>query len=187
MFLLSITDWWASLTQVSQIFWAIALIGTVLFIIQIILALIGIEYSVEADVDVGDGLGLISFRSLLTFFTFFGWGGVAALAEGFSGPKAAMVGFLCGFLAMVGLAYLFAKLYKMQESGTVDIYDAVSKHAEVYLSIPADHGGRGKVHVEIANKVMELDATSRGQSIPTGASVKVIDVLSDNVLLVDPI
>lgn len=187
MLLISITGWWEALGSTEQLYWGIALISTIIFAIQLILSFVGVDAELEADLDGGDGLGLISFRSLIAFSTFFGWGGVGALAEGFTPAKALMIAFLCGFLAMVTLAYMLAKLFQMQESGTVDIYEAISKEAEVYLRIPEAKDGKGKVHVNVEDKLMEFDAISDGESFATGSKVKVKDILNDNVMLVTAI
>jgi len=184
MLLITITSWWEALGSTEQIYWGIALISTSIFVVQLFLSFIGVDAEVEADLDGGDGLGLISFRSFIAFSTFFGWGGVGALSEGFGSAQALMIAFLCGFIAMVTLAYMLAKLFKMQESGTVDIYDAISKEAEVYLRIPEAKDGKGKVHVNVEDKLMEFDAISDAGPIATGSKVKVKDILNDNVMLV---
>jgi len=187
MTFLSINLWWEALGSTNQIFWGIAIISSIIFVFQLIMSFSGLDTDLEADFDSGDGLGIISVRTMLAFATFFGWGGVAALHEGFSPPKAYMIAFLCGFLAMVGLAYLFAKLLTFQESGTVDVLDAIRREGEVYLKIPKAAMGKGKIHVELGEKLMEFDAISDGEAIPTGARIKIKDVLNENVMLVTAI
>ena len=158
-----------------------------IFLIQLVLTLVGLDAELEAEVDSGDGFGIISFKTLVAFATFFGWGGVAALAQGFSSGKALMIAFLAGFLAMVALAYTLAQLMKLQESGTIDVYDAINKEGEVYLKIPMAQKGKGMIHVEIKEKLMEFEAISDGEAIPTGSRIKVKDVLNENVMLVSAI
>ena len=187
MYLLSLSDWWIALTGTEQFYWSIALVASIIFIIQLLVTFIGLDADLEADIDDGTGFGLISFRTLIAFATFFGWGGVVALNQGFSPPKALMVAFLFGFIAMVALAFLLAQLFKMQESGTIDTYNAISKTGEVYIPIPAAKNGTGKIHIEIAEKIMEFDAVSEGEKLKTGVRVKVLDVLKDNTMLVKAI
>ncbi len=182
--LLSITSWWGALEPIAQIYWGIALIATSIFLIQLALTFIGLDADLEADFDAGDGLGLISFRSILAFATFFGWGGVLAISEGFSAPKALMIAFLCGFIAMVTLAYMLSKLFGMQESGTINVYEAIAQEGEVYINIPKAKKGKGKIQINIADKLMEFDAISDGAAIATGVKVIVKDVLKDNIMLV---
>lgn len=179
--------WWEALNGTEQMYWAIALIATGIFVIQFILTIIGLDSDIEADFDDGSGLGIISLRGLITFATFFGWTGIVVLNEGYTPPKALMVAFLFGFLAMVSLAYLFARLYEMQETGTVDSFDAITKEAKVYIPIPEAKDGKGRIHITLQNKLMEFDAISDGPPIKTGVKVKVIDVLNENVMLVKAI
>jgi len=187
MILLSINGWWEALSGVEQLYWGVAIIASIIFTVQLALTIIGLDAELEAEVDSGDGFGIISFKTLVAFATFFGWGGVAALSEGFSSGKALMIAFLAGFLAMVALAYVLAQLMKLQESGTVDLYDAINKEGEVYLKIPMAQGGKGMIHVEISDKLMEFEAISDGEAIPTGSRIKVKDVLNENVMLVSAI
>ena len=187
MTILSITGWWDALSAAEHVYWSIALIASFIFLVQLILTLIGLDSDLEADLDSGDGFGIISFKTLVAFATFFGWGGVVSLNSGFSAPKTLMIAFLAGFLAMVALAYVLAQLLQLQESGTVDVYNALMQEGEVYIKIPNASEGKGKIHVEIENKLMEFDAISDGDSIPTGTRIKVTDVLNENVMLVTAI
>jgi len=186
MLLLSITTWWAALGSTEQIYWGIALISSSIFIIQLILTFIGLDADLEAEIDSGDGLGIISVRSLIAFATFFGWGGVAALSAGLSTGKTFMIAFLCGFIAMIALAYMLAQIWKMQETGTVDVYNAISQEGEVYIPIPEAMKGKGKIHVNVQEKLMEFDAVSE-EKLATGMKIKVVDVLNENVMLVTAI
>jgi hypothetical protein len=56
----------------------------------------------------------------------------------------------------------------------------------VYLSIPQNLEGKGKVHIVVDGSLHEYDATTNGQQLPTGSHVRVVDILDDQVLLVEP-
>jgi hypothetical protein len=118
---------------------------------------------------------------------FFGWGGVVSLYQGMNMPKSIMIASLTGFVAMLGVAYVFSLMLKMQESGTINLKSAVAKIAEVYLTIPSAKSGMGKIQISIDGKVMEFDAMTKHNTIPNGAKVRVLDILDDNVMLVEPI
>jgi hypothetical protein len=79
------------------------------------------------------------------------------------------------------------KFSQLEQSGTLNLYHALDQEAEVYLPIPAGNAGRGKIHLKIDGRVRELEATTDGQALRTGAVVKVIEILDDNVLRVEPI
>ena len=185
MILLSIPSWWQTLGSIEQIYWGIALISTGLFLFQLALTFIGLDSDIEAEIgEVDGGFSLISVRSVIAFGTFFGWGGVVALSNGFTGTKVLMFGFLAGFVAMIAVAYIFFQLLRLQEDGTVELYQAIGKTAEIYLSVPEATKGKGKIHITLGDKLMEFDAISNGDAFPTGARVKVMDVLNENVMLV---
>ncbi len=186
--ILSITTWWEALSSAEQIYWGIAIVASAIFIIQTTLTLIGLDSDVDFDVDDLDtGFSVFSVRSVIAFFVFFGWGGVAALASGLRPPQALMIAFLIGFLAMVAIAYVFFKLLQLQESGTVDVKSAISREAEVYLTIPGHKEGIGKIHVDVEGKMMEFDAVTADSTILTGSIVRVKNVDRENVMLVEPI
>jgi hypothetical protein len=60
----------------------------------------------------------------------------------------------------------------------------LGKTGEVYLSIPAQNMGKGKVQISVNGSVHELDAITQGEKIDTGAMVKVTDIMGDNLLVV---
>lgn len=186
--MLWITGWWTSLDQSHQIFWGIAIIATALFLIQVILSLIGLGADLEADFDdIDGGFSLISFRSVIAFLMFFGWGGVVSLYQGFDVSKAVMIAVLTGFLAMLGVAYLLAQMLKMQESGTVNLSTTIREFADVYLTIPGKKKGLGKIHIPIDGKTMEFNAMTAFNEIGTGERVQVMEIMENNVMLVRPI
>ncbi len=199
MIFLSLGEWWSSLGSTLQIFWGISIIFSVLFVIQFVLSLIGLDFDTDADIDIpsdspDSGFGLetdftiFSVRSIIAFFTFFGWAGVLVLRSG--GSTGAAIGFAClsGFSAMLLVGYMMYLFSKLTEEGNLDINEALFNTGEVYLKIPANKEGYGKVHLKINGSLRELDAiTTEGETLPTGSQVRVIEVLEDNLLLVEPI
>lgn len=198
--MLSLNNWWHSLDGLEQVFWAIALIFTILFLIQFVLSIIGL--GVDSDVDMSGHLDtdfhgdmphdytidpsftLFSVRSVIAFFTFFGWVGVIALSSGLSTVLAMVLAVTSGLIAMVFVAVILYQLIKLSEEGTVNIDEALGKYAEVYIPIPEKRTGKGKVTVDFEHRSMELDAITDGQRLSTGTTVYILKVYEDNVLLV---
>lgn len=190
-------NWWGALSNTQQIFWTIAIVFSVLLLIQLVLSMIGLEFD-DADVSIGtsaeDGgaelggdFSLISVRSIIAFFTLFGWAGVMLLNAGKTILMTVLLSSLAGFIAMISVAYLLYLLSKLGESGNVDLTDAIFQTAEVYLSIPPAKSGQGKVHIEIQGALKELDAITEGNGLPTGANVRILEILDDNLLLVESV
>ncbi len=96
-----------------------------------------------------------------------------------------MIAFLIGFLAMVAVAYVFSKLLRLQETGTVNVDSALGQTGEVYLTIPGAKQGLGKIHLKLAGKLMEFDAVTTGHTLTNGTMVTVKRIGADNVMLVE--
>ncbi len=200
MILIFLGDWWDALSGVQQIFWGISIVFSILFLIQFVLSLIGLDFDSDTDVDahihtdmssdtdysLDPSFTLFSVRSIIAFFTFFGWTGVMVLNSG--GSTYAAIGFaaLSGFAAMFVVGYMMYMFSKLSEEGKVDVKEALYNTGEVYLPIPANKNGTGKIHIKVSGTLREVEAVTDGDAIPTGSSVKVVDVLNDNVLLVEP-
>lgn len=184
--ILSISTWWQALSGTEQMYWGIAILASLVFFIQVTLSLIGLDSDLEADfdTDADGGLGIISVRGIIAFLMFFGWGGVASLSAGVRPPQALMIGFLCGFLAMVAVGYIFAKLLTLQETGTIRLGKVIGQIGEIYLKVPGDNKGMGKIHLSIEGKIMEFDAMTSYDTIPTGAEAEVLSIEGDNIMIV---
>jgi len=180
------------MSSAHQIFWFIAIIFSVLFFIQFILLLIGFDADGVGDIDhdgdtdsFEDGFSALSIRSIIAFFTFFGWTGVLALGNQLSIWIAVIASGLTGTAAMFIVAYLMYKFAQLEQSGTLNFYHALDQPAEVYLTIPENQLGKGKVHLLIDGRVREMDAMTDGEVLKTGTAVKVIEIMEDNTLKVE--
>jgi hypothetical protein len=185
------TQWWESLNSAHQIFWFIAIVFSVLFFIQFILLLIGMDS--DSDLDHGGDaatfeheFSALSMRSIIAFFTFFGWTGVLTLNNEVSVLMAVVLSSVAGLAAMFVVAYMVYKLSQLEQSGTLNLYNALDQPGEVYLFIPGNEKGIGKVHLKVDGRVRELDAITQGEDLKTGAPIKVIEILDGNVLKVVP-
>jgi len=193
---ITLLSWWSDLSNIQQIFWGISIVFSVLFVIQFVLSIIGIDFDADAEADIGDADGvegldadftLLSVRSIIAFFTFFGWTGVVALSGGAGAVLAIVLASSAGFVAMLVVAYIFYLFIKLQSSGTLNLENALGNTGEVYLIIPGDNSGIGKVQMKVQGSLRELDAITTGESIPTGSPIRVIDVLENGMLLVEPV
>lgn len=178
-----------------KILWAIALVFSVLFIVQSVLSAAGGdtgEATGDADLYVGEDAGIgyqfFTIKNMVAFFTMFGWVGVAAYKGG-ANEWLTIIAALVGGLAMVGImALLFKNVAKLKHSGTMQISNAMDQVGETYLFIPAKRGGIGKVHVKVQGALQELQAlTDDAHDIPTGKLIKVTGILNNKILLVTAI
>lgn len=197
MMILFLGNWWGDLSNTQQIFWTIAIVFSILLLIQLVLSMIGLEFddtdlsmassTDDGGADIGGDFSLLSVRSIIAFFTLFGWAGVLLLNAGKPILTTVVLASIAGFIAMISVAYLLYLLSKLGESGNVDLTDAIFQTAEVYLSIPPAKSGQGKVHIEIKGALKELDAITEGNGLPTGANVRILEILDDDLLLVESV
>ncbi len=202
MILLNLGDWWIALSGAQQAFWGISIVFSILFLIQFVFSLIGLDtdmdfdgdVDISGDVDMDPGFGMdadfavFSVRSIIAFFTFFGWTGVLILNAGGDVLTALGFSFLSGTVAMLIVGYLIYLFSKLSEDGNINMENALLNTGEVYLTIPADENGKGKIHITIDNSFREVNAMTKNFApLPTGSKIRVIEIIDDNLLLVEPI
>ena len=195
-----LATWWADLSPVMKILWGVTLTASLIFIIQTIMTFLGADADSDFDMDVDTsmdgsdlsnidgGSNLYTFRNFVNFFLGFGWTAVllndSIKSRGLLLLFAVLVGI--GFVAMV--MYLFKWLYSMQQTGNINVYKtAVGCTGTVYLTIPAERSGEGKVQITIQGAVREYNALTEGDALPTGTPIKVVEVINPSTLLVEPL
>ncbi len=188
------STWWAALTLIEKIYWIVAIPSTLLLVVQLIITILAGDFHTDTDLhpDAGSfddaGLHIFTYKNILGFFTIFAWTGLGFLKIGFGTFFSLVFSLVAGFSMMLLMAWIFLKISKLNQSGTMDINNAVDKRCEVYLTIPGKREGRGKVLINIQGSTHELDAvTDDLDPIPTGSLALVMEVLGEETLLVTKI
>ena len=84
------------------------------------------------------------------------------------------------------MASLFYFISKLTDSGTLNYRNAIDAVGEVYLPIGPDRSKMGKVTVSVQGTMRELDAlTDSLTQLESGTIIKVVDVTSNGILIVD--
>lgn len=189
------TVWWASLSVLSKILWGVTLSATLVFIIQSIMTFIGADADTAADFDMdatdmggdlGGGINLYTFRNFINFILGFGWTAILLKDSVESKAVLILISVLVGMALVAIVMYLFKLLAKMQQSGTIDVYkQAVGCTGRVYLTIPGERSGEGKVQITINESVREYQALTDGDTIKTDTPIKVVEVINESTLLVE--
>lgn len=184
-------DWFSALEFFPKIYWSIALLGSFIFIIIMILTFLGgetdgLDTDTEIETDTGIGFQFITFKNLIGFFTLFGWSGIACIDAGFSNILTIIISFICGLIMMTIMATMFYYMRKLNDSGTLIFKNAIGAVGEVYLTIGANRSSIGKVHVKIQGALRELEAlTDDDVTLKSSAVIKVKDVTSNGILIVE--
>jgi serine/threonine protein kinase len=122
--------------------------------------------------------GLLTFRTVVAALLFFGLAGRTADAAEVDPTTALGVGLAAGAGALFLVAWAMRSLYRLRADGTVRIERSVGRSGTVYLPIPANRGGAGKVLLNVQNRTVEYQAVTAHQSLPTGAPVTVLAVVN---------
>lgn len=187
------TEFFNNLDPLLATFWYVAIPTSLIFLIQTIMTFIGADASegLEADFDgnlegVEAPFQLFSLRNLINFLLGFSWTGISfytVVPNKF---------FLLGLALLVGFAFVYLffiiikQVRKLAEDNSFKIEETVNKTAEVYLSIPGQKSGKGKIMISIKGSFHELDAMTEGDRIPSNAMVRVV-AIDSNILIVTKI
>lgn len=176
----------------TAVYAGMALLGTALFVIRMLLMFVvggldgDIDFDVE-DIEHGTGFSLISLQSIIGFFMGAGWAGLAARLEwGLDTPIAAMIAGGFGLVLMVLSAALMFAALKLKHEVKYEMDDATGKVGTVYMTIPEKGNGTGQVRVTISGRQMTVDAVSSGEKLEAFSSVRIDEVRGDKVLVVSP-
>lgn len=191
--------WWSSLSVMLKVLWGITLAASMIFLIQSVMTFIGADSGGDfdmdfdtgsaSDVDMTDlghsGMNLYTFRNFVNFCLGFGWTAVLMYEKIPSLTVLFIVAFLVGVALVAAVMYLFKLLSSMQQSGNINVYkSAVGCHGTVYLTIPGERKGDGKVQISINGSIREYNALTDDETIPTGTPIKVVEVLDESTLVV---
>lgn len=139
---------------------------------------------------IGDGsnpsdfgtMQLFTLQGIMTFLCVFGWTGVICTSLGLHVAIAIIIALVLGFLAMLGVAKVLQLTRKLTQDGSLDVRRLLGEKGRVYIPIPANESGEGKVTIAAGERFIELSAvTDEQEAIPTGTQVRIIDVRGDVV------
>lgn len=176
-------EWFENLSVLEHIYLWIGVVATVFLIIQIILMCftsfggdVDIDGDGDIDVDVDSGVSIFTVKSLTAFFAVGSWCGLltCSLASESLQWLSVIIALATGGAAMSVVIILLRAMAKMQYNGTMQPETLVGKQATVYISIPAERSGRGKITLTAQGRYMELDAMTDGEKLFTDESVEII-------------
>lgn len=200
-----ITAWWTSLSLIMKVLWGVTLAASLIFLIQTIMTFVGADAGGDFDLDAGgvdgmdaadmvdpsgtdapSGMNLYTFRNLINFLIGFGWTTILLRPSISSTAVLLIIAVLVGLALVAVVMYMFKWLWSMQQSGNIDVYkSAVGCQGKVYLTIPGERSGEGKVQITINSSVREYSALTDSDTLKTGTPIKVTEVLSPSTLLVE--
>jgi len=131
--------------------------------------------------------GVLSFKTVTEALAFFGLAGCAANAAQMGSAAQLTIALAAGAFAMYGVHWIMRSIYRLSEDHTIRIERAVGRQGTVYLTIPADRKGAGKVQLKVQNRLMDYVAvTDHDQPLLTGSRIRVTGVSGGSTLQVLP-
>lgn len=180
-----------NLDPLLRTFWFVAIPVSLIFLIQTVMTFLGVDSSdgLEADFDgnfseVDAPFQLFSLRNLINFLLGFSWTGISFYST-ISNPI-----ILVGLALFVGVLFIYLffilmqQIQKLAENNSFNLANTLHKTAEVYLTIPENKKGKGKIMISINGAFHELDAMTEQEKIPSGTIVKVVKIENNNILIV---
>jgi membrane protein implicated in regulation of membrane protease activity len=181
-----------NLEPLLRTFWYVAIPTSIIFTIQTILTFVGADSSDGLDADFNGDFSnveapfqLFSLRNLINFLLGFSWTGISFYTT--IQNKTALIAFAlaigCTFVFLFFL--LIKQIQKLAEDNSFKLEFTINKTAEVYLTIPANKSGQGKIIISVNGAYHELEAMTDNDKIPSGKKVKVIRIENNNTLIVN--
>lgn len=200
------SEWFDQLNNLQQIFTFIAIPSTAVLILQTILSLLGIGDGPDADtgfdadfdtdfdaVDGSDGFGdsgltLFTVRGIMAFLCIGSWSGMAFAGTNMNKTLAIFLAILCGLAALFGMAYMIKFMLSLQSAGNINLANAIGKVGQVYIPIPGNAKGSGKITIIIQERFSEVNAiTNEPETLKTGETVRVVSTDETGLLVVERI
>lgn len=195
-------NWWNSMDLVGQIFALIAIPSTLVLVVQSLLLIFGVGGGADGiDLD-GDGLpdtpgfegdgdgglALFSLRGITAMAAVAGWSGLVMHEAEIPLGLTVFLAAAFGFIVMVAIAWFMKLATKLQQNGNLDIGYAIGKVGTVYIPIPPNMTGSGKINLTIQERFVEIDAkTACSRKLNTGESVRITATDPSGLVVVEPL
>ncbi|HEU0126594.1 MULTISPECIES: NfeD family protein [Flavobacterium] len=182
-----------SLPTLLKSFWYIAIPTSLIFLIQTIITFSGLDiadgFDTDFDAHLHDGgdFQFFSLRNLINFLLGFSWTGISFYSTIGEQPWFLItLAFVVGVFFVLLFFFVIKQVQKLAEDNSFKITNTLDKTAEVYLTIPENKTGKGKIMISVNGAFHELEAMTENNRIPSGSAVKVIKI-ENNILIVETI
>jgi len=128
---------------------------------------------------------ILTFRTIVAGIAFFGLAGLAGSASSLAGYATLLVALGAGLGAVYLVHEMMRALAKLRSEGTVYIGRAVGAVGTVYLTVPGNKAGAGKVTVVLQDRTMEYQAMTEYEELPTGTEVVITGLLGPGTVEVE--
>lgn len=135
--------------------------------------------------DIG-AMHLFTFQGIVTFLCVFSWASILTYMACQLIPVALIVGFVLGAAAMFGVAKIIQLMGRLAQNGNIVARKFLGETGTVYIPIPANAKGTGKINIALGERYVEFEAVTEGaEELTSGEAVRVTDIRSENILVVE--
>jgi hypothetical protein len=146
------------------------------------------DIDTDFEVDADSGMHIFSVRSVIAFFTGFGWTGAIALKAGQPMWASVLLAIGVGGALMFVIVLIMRLFWSMRQDGTIDYRNAVGEIGTVYLPIPPGGKIPGKIEITVQGRLTIVEAFQNGETrLENRSQVKVTDTIGERGLLVEPL
>jgi hypothetical protein len=189
--------WWNNLSNFQQVSFVVAVTASVIMLIFLLLMIIGVDDTDFDGIDGPDidvindepligfsGLRILTLRGILVLISMGAW--TSFLLEPIMHwALAILVGILVGAVSALLVALAFKASLKLESIGNLDYKNAIGKDATVYIRVPKNRLGKGKITFTMQERFVEVDAiTEDKEDLMPKTSVVITDVIDETTLKV---
>ena len=177
------------------VYFICAVFGGTLVVLQLLLMLFGFGGDADTESDFGDTADhssptdifkVLSLRTIIAGIAFFGIGGLAGLTGGTSKAFSFFIAVVSGLVAIYAVYYLYVSAARLKEDGSLSEQTLVGSSGSVYVRIPSQKTGTGKVLICQQGRTVEYEAITAREELKTSTPVTVVGVVSSTTVEVVP-
>ncbi|MBP5369118.1 MAG: hypothetical protein J6Z01_11755 [Bacteroidales bacterium] len=191
---MGIFETWNAMPWLPKIYWAVAVISSIAFVIIFGMSLLGsggdsdTDTDGDADGDTDAGSFILSLKSIIGFLVAASWIGIVTINNGLPFWITILASLSAGAIMTTIIVLLLTFFTRMQYNGTLATSDTIGATGEVYLSIPPTKSGKGKVQINVQSAVRTYDAVTFGdEELHQHDKIIVKAVDKEDVLIVEKI
>lgn len=185
-------EFFSDMEPLLRTFWFIAIPASIIFLIQTVMTFMGADAGDGIDADFDSNLSgtdapfqLFSLRNLINFLLGAGWGGISFYNSIENKTVLILVSAAIGVAFVAAFFLIIRQVQRFGEDNSFNIDHTLNQTGTVYIPVPENKTGIGKIQVSVKGSVHELNAITLNERIGTGTLIKVIKIESNNLVLVE--
>jgi hypothetical protein len=168
-------------------YWLLSMGVSIVFLIQMVMTFVGMDFDGDTDLDFdASGFHLFTLKSLVNFLVGYGWT-CALLYQSISSLwMLNLLGIVVGCFLVYIIFAAMRFVMRFDEDGTFHVKDAVGAVGDIYLRVPGERSGTGKIQFSKDGTTYEYDAVTDDHiPLATGDKARITGVVSNSVVVVE--